>query len=135
MTMFTKTKLALSAAIILAAASAAVAAGSESAQGGFHVLPNGIRVAPSTRRPVSSAEFITKAKISSNQARETALHTFDGEVLHQRVDREKGGSGLRYSFGIVNGPTAHEVGVDAISGEVLEDSVCRRGLLGTECRK
>lgn len=39
------------------------------------------------------------------------------------LEKERGGSGLRYSFDVKDGKTTHEVGVDAKTGKVLEDSV------------
>lgn len=36
---------------------------------------------------------------------------------------EKGGSGLRYSFDIANGKGTHEVGIDAVTDKLLENSV------------
>jgi len=38
------------------------------------------------------------------------------------LEKEKGGSGLRYSFGVKSGKTLYEVGVDAQTGKVLENS-------------
>jgi hypothetical protein len=38
------------------------------------------------------------------------------------LEKEKGGSGLRYSFDIKSGKITYEVGIDARSGEVLENS-------------
>jgi uncharacterized membrane protein YkoI len=38
------------------------------------------------------------------------------------LERENGGSGLRYSFDIQNGSKTQEVGVDAQTGEVLENA-------------
>jgi uncharacterized membrane protein YkoI len=37
------------------------------------------------------------------------------------LEREKGGSGLRYSFDIKSDGTVYEVGVDAQTGKVLEN--------------
>jgi hypothetical protein len=39
------------------------------------------------------------------------------------LEREKGGSGLRYSFDISRHGVTHEVGVDTVTGKVLENSV------------
>ena len=41
----------------------------------------------------------------------------------EELAKEKGGSGLRYSFDIKNGGVTHEVGVDAKTGKLLESSV------------
>ena len=44
-----------------------------------------------------------------------------GTVTDKELEREHGGSGLRYSFDIKNGTTTFEVGVDAKTGAVLEN--------------
>jgi len=58
-----------------------------------------------------------------DQARVVALKAFPGEITDQKLEKEKGGSGLRYSFDIKNAGMTHEVGVDAATGELLENSV------------
>jgi uncharacterized membrane protein YkoI len=57
------------------------------------------------------------------QARAIALKAYPGKVVKEELEQETGGSGLRYSFDISNGAITHEVGVDAKSGKVLENSV------------
>lgn len=69
------------------------------------------------------AQLAAQAKISMTQAREIALHTQPGKVVKQELEQERGGSGLRYSFDISNGKHTHEVGVDAKTGKVLENSL------------
>ena len=68
-----------------------------------------------------------QATISLDQAREIALKAYAGEVVDEELERERGGSGLRYSFDIKNGSVTHEVGVDAKTGHVLENKVERAG--------
>ena len=68
-----------------------------------------------------------QATISLDQAREIALKAYAGEVVDEELERERGGSGLRYSFDIKNGSVTHEVGVDAKTGQVLENKVERPG--------
>ena len=67
-----------------------------------------------------------QATISLDQAREIALKAYAGEVVDEELERERGGS-LRYSFDIKNGSVTHEVGVDAKTGQVLENKVERAG--------
>lgn len=62
------------------------------------------------------------AKISIEQARFIALKAYPGKITDEELEQEKGGSGLRYSFDIKNGKVTHEVGVDAKTGAVLENS-------------
>ncbi|MDE2280549.1 MULTISPECIES: PepSY domain-containing protein [unclassified Rhodanobacter] len=65
----------------------------------------------------------TQAKISMMQARRIALKTFPGRIVSGELEQEAGGSGLRYSFDIKAGKNTHEVGVDAKTGKVLENSL------------
>jgi len=67
------------------------------------------------------------AKITLAQARDIALKVFPGTIASEELEKEKGGSGLRYSFDIKNGSVTHEVGVDAKTGQILENSVERGG--------
>jgi uncharacterized membrane protein YkoI len=61
------------------------------------------------------------AKVSIEQARAIALQTRAGAITDEELEREKGGSGLRYSFDIKSGGAVYEVGVDAQTGKVLEN--------------
>lgn len=68
-------------------------------------------------------KFAKEAKISLAEARIIALKAQPGVISDQELERENGGSGLRYSFDIKKSGVTHEVGVDAKTGKVLEDSV------------
>ena len=63
-----------------------------------------------------------QANISLQQARQIALKAFPGEIIDEELEKEPGGSGLRYSFDIRHGTLVHEVGIDAADGKVLENS-------------
>ena len=63
-----------------------------------------------------------EARISIEQARATALKAYPGKITDEELEREKGGSGLRYSFDIQNGKVTQEVGVDAKTGKLLENA-------------
>jgi len=69
-------------------------------------------------------QYASQAKVSLAQARAIALKAIPGgKITDMELEKEKGGSGLRYSFDVkVNGKT-HEVGVDAQSGKVLANIV------------
>ncbi len=69
------------------------------------------------------AQFSGQAKVSLHQARQIALSAYDGKIVGEELEKEKGGSGLRYSFDIERGDRKHEVGVDAKTGKVLENSL------------
>ena len=68
-------------------------------------------------------KYAGQAKISMAQATEIALQAQPGKVVDRELEREGGGSGLRYSFDIKSGKVTHEVGVDAKTGKVLENSI------------
>ncbi len=63
-----------------------------------------------------------RAQVSIAHARSIALRTEAGNIVSQGLEREKGGSGLRYSFDIRTAHGVREVGIDARSGAILEDS-------------
>ncbi|HUW38796.1 MAG TPA: PepSY domain-containing protein [Rhodocyclaceae bacterium] len=66
-------------------------------------------------------KYAGQAKISIEQARAIALKAHSGNISDEELEREKGGSGLRYSFDIKSGKHTQEVGVDAKTGKVLEN--------------
>lgn len=61
------------------------------------------------------------AKITITEARAIALRAHPGKVTDQELEKEPGGSGLRYSFDIRSGAVTQEVGVDAQTGKVIEN--------------
>jgi len=63
-----------------------------------------------------------EAKISIAEARAIALKAHAGKITDEELEREQGGSGLRYSFDIKSGSVTQEVGVDAMTGRVLENA-------------
>lgn len=67
-------------------------------------------------------ELAMYTKVTLPEARSIALKAFPGKITDEELEREKGGSGLRYSFDIKNGGMTHEVGVDAKTGKLLENS-------------
>jgi uncharacterized membrane protein YkoI len=67
-------------------------------------------------------QYAGDAKVSLDAARATALKAQPGEVTDQELEREPGGSGLRYSFDVKTPDGVHEVGVDAATGAVLENT-------------
>jgi uncharacterized membrane protein YkoI len=67
-------------------------------------------------------ELALEAKITIDQARGIALKAHPGRITDEELEREDGGSGLRYTFGVEAGSVTQEVGVDAATGQVLENS-------------
>ena len=71
---------------------------------------------------VAKSSIVHKAKISLSQARAIALEAYPGTIMKEELEHERGGSGLRYSFDMRHGKQWREVGVDAMTGRVLENS-------------
>jgi Peptidase propeptide and YPEB domain len=62
------------------------------------------------------------AKVGIDEARAIALKAYPGKITDEELEKEKGGSGLRYSFDIKTAAGVQEVGVDAKTGAVLENA-------------
>jgi uncharacterized membrane protein YkoI len=67
-------------------------------------------------------ELAKAAKVGIVEARAIALKAHPGTITDEELEKEKGGSGLRYSFDIKSGAVTQEVGVDAQTGAVLENA-------------
>lgn len=67
-------------------------------------------------------QYANQANITLDHARAIAVKARPGQITDQELEREGGGSGLRFSFDVKgkSGKT-YEVGVDAKSGKVLEN--------------
>lgn len=68
-------------------------------------------------------EFAHDAQVSIEEARTIALRSVPGQITAEELEKESGGSGLRYSFDIKDKGAIHEVGIDAKTGAVLENSI------------
>ncbi len=68
-------------------------------------------------------ELASNAKVSIDEARRAALKAVPGQITDEELEKEGGGSGLRYSFDILSKGQTHEVGVDANTGAILENSI------------
>ena len=78
------------------------------------------------QRPASPHRYVgqelaPQAHVTMAQARVVAMRAHAGTVTDAELEREAGGSGLRYSFDIRNRGRTFEVGVDAANGAVLEN--------------
>lgn len=71
----------------------------------------------------NTEKLAAQAHVSMAQARAIALKTSPGKIVKEELEKESGGSGLRYSFDISAGGVVHEIGVDAKDGKVLENSI------------
>lgn len=91
-------------------------------------LTSGLAAAKSTaatsaRSPAFTGhQFAGAARVSLPQARTIALAARPGAITDQELEKEAGGSGLRYSFDIRNAGATYEVGVDARTARVLENT-------------
>ena len=67
-------------------------------------------------------ELASQAKVTLDEARAIALKARPGHIADQELEKEAGGSGLRYSFDIKSHGKVVEVGVDAANGKILENA-------------
>lgn len=70
---------------------------------------------------LKGASLAPMAKVSLETARASALSARPGVITDQELEKESGGTGLRYSFDIKSNGKTFEVGVDARTGKVLEN--------------
>lgn len=82
-----------------------------------------VLVAATPALPLKGSQLLPNAKVSLERARHIALAKEHGTIVDQELERESGGSGLRYSFDVKVGHVVREVGVDAVTGRILEDSI------------
>lgn len=68
-------------------------------------------------------EWAKDTKIGIADARARALKLQPGQLIDEALERESGGSGLRYSFDIKVNRIVHTVDIDAVTGKILENSV------------
>lgn len=69
----------------------------------------------------AGSNLLPLAKVSLAKARATAIAARPGKITDQELEKESGGTGLRYSFDIKSKGKTFEVGVDARTGKVLEN--------------
>ena len=69
----------------------------------------------------AGSNLLPLAKVTLAKARSTALAARHGQITDQELEKERGGTGLRYSFDMKSEGKTFEVGVDARTGKVLEN--------------
>ena len=69
----------------------------------------------------SGKKLAKTAKVTIIEARVIALKAHSGKIVDEELEKEAGGSGLRYSFDIRKDKVTQEVGVDAQTGKLLEN--------------
>lgn len=70
--------------------------------------------------PAIAAQKPPKPKLSMQQARAIALKLAPGKVKDAEYEYED--DIWRYSFDIAQGKRIHEIGVDAMTGKIIEDA-------------
>lgn len=78
-----------------------------------------------TAQAYTGQKLEKNAKFKMVEARAIALKAHPGKITDEELEKEKGGSGLRYSFDITQAGKkgTQEVGVDAMTGKVLENKL------------
>ncbi|MDB5417931.1 MAG: Peptidase [Phenylobacterium sp.] len=84
-------------------------------------LAAGASAALAAQPAFTGHELSGQAKVSLDQARTIALKARPGQITDQELEKEKGGTGLRYSFDVKVQKAVYEVGVDARTGKLLEN--------------
>jgi uncharacterized membrane protein YkoI len=69
----------------------------------------------------SGEKLAPQAKVTLADAQTIALKAHPGQITDKELEKEAGGSGLRWSFDIRSQGKTFEVGVDARTGKVLEN--------------
>jgi uncharacterized membrane protein YkoI len=72
---------------------------------------------------LNGRQYAKEAKISLDDARRIAQKACAGVIVSEELEHESGGSGLRYSFDIRKDGITREMGVDAVTGAVLENAL------------
>jgi uncharacterized membrane protein YkoI len=77
-------------------------------------------VASAVHASGATDDLVQQARISMSQAHHIAQQTYPGKIIKGELERE--GGSLRYSFDMRRGKHWREVGIDAITGKVLENT-------------
>lgn len=85
------------------------------------LLAAGAATATPAAHGLKGARLSPMASVTLSSARATALAARPGVITDQELEKEVGGSGLRYSFDIKSNGKTFEVGVDAKTGKLLEN--------------
>ncbi len=81
----------------------------------------GIALAARPSTTYKGHELASEAKVTMAQARQIAQAARTGRITDEELEHEPGGSGLRYTFDIRKDKVDYEVGVDAATGNILEN--------------
>lgn len=72
---------------------------------------------------LDGAQYLKDAGISLARARAIAVKAVHGQIVAEELEKEPGGSGLRFSFNVKTASDVHDVAVDARTGKLLENSI------------
>jgi uncharacterized membrane protein YkoI len=85
------------------------------------LAPSAVWAADAPAKTYVGHELAGRAQINRAQAEGIALKARPGQIIDRELEKEAGGSGLRWSFDIKAKEKTYEVGVDAANGKVLEN--------------
>ncbi len=88
-----------------------------------YVVSLALVLAASNAFALTGEQYLSQAAVPPAQARKLALQTYPGKIVSEELEQEAGGSGLRYAFVIRHNRAKHEVGIDAKTAKVLENSI------------
>ena len=90
----------------------------------FSAISFGIALvgAAAAAQAYTGEKYAKESKITIAEARAAALKARPGKITDEELEKERGGSGLRYSFDVKSGSRVYEVGIDAVTGHVLENA-------------
>ena len=88
-----------------------------------HAAALAIVLVASNAFALTGDQFLSQATLPLTSARKLALKAYPGKIVSEELEQEAGGSGLRYSFVIRHNRAKHEVGIDAKTGKLLENSI------------
>ena len=83
--------------------------------------PTAVWAADAPAKTYVGHELAGRAHVKLAQAQAIALRARPGQITDRELEKEAGGSGLRWSFDIKASGKTYEVGVDAADGKVLEN--------------
>lgn len=88
----------------------------------FFAVTAALAISAISAQAYTGENLAKDARVTISDARAIALKAHPGTVTDQELEKEAGGTGLRYSFDIKSGSVTQEVGVDAQSGKLLENA-------------
>jgi uncharacterized membrane protein YkoI len=85
------------------------------------LIVGGLAASAATAAGDPGRELAPRAHVQLAEAQKIALKARPGVITDMELEKEAGGSGLRWSFDIKASGKTYEVGVDAKDGKVLEN--------------